>query len=104
MEGSAHQSLKSEKMLASLPDDGVVRIQQDSRRREILSAQMKLLFGNSNIGFGVTVLAATTLALVQWLTVPQHFVLGWWLYMTLVAVARSALARAYRRASTASTE
>ena len=104
MEGIAYQSLKSEKMLAGYPNDGVARIQQDSRRRDILSAQMKLLFGNSNIGFAVTVLAATTLALLQWRTVPHYFVLGWWLYITLVAVARSALARAYRRASTASTE
>ena len=91
-------------MLAGYPDDGVVRIQQDSRGREILSAQMKLLFGNSNIGFGVTVLAATTLALLQWRTVPQYFALGWWLYIALVALARTTLARAYRHASTASTE
>ncbi len=91
-------------MFAGFPDVGVVRVQQDSRRREILSAQMKLLFGNSNIGLGVTVLAATTLAFLQWRTVPRYFILGWWLFMTLVAVTRSALALAYSRAATASTE
>ena len=104
MVGITYPFTKEPKVFARYPDAGVVRIQQDSRRREILSAQVKLLFGNSNIGFGVTVIVATILALLQWRTVSPYFVVGWWLYMTLVAVARSALARAYRRAPTASTE
>ena len=99
-----NQSLKSETMAADYPDDAAGRIQQDSRKREILSAQMKLLFSNANIGLGTTVFAATTLALLQWRTVSQYFIVGWWSYITLLAVARSALARAYTRAMTASTE
>jgi len=104
MAGIAYQPLKSDKMLAGYPDDGVVRIQQDAGKREILSAQIKLLYGNSNIGFGVTIVAATTLAILQWRTVPQNLILGWWLYIALVAVARSLLARAYTRVSPESTE
>lgn len=77
------------------------RLEQDSRKQEILSAEIRLLFGNSNVGVGVTVLVATTLALLQWAIVPSYLVLEWWLYMMLIAVARGALARSYRRAAPA---
>jgi signal transduction histidine kinase/ActR/RegA family two-component response regulator len=80
---------------------GAARIQQDSRGQEILSAQIRLLYANSNIAAGITIAAATTLALLQWGTVPNFRVLGWWVYMTLVSVSRSALARSYGRASPA---
>jgi hypothetical protein len=83
---------------------GAARVQQDSRREEILSAQVQLLYGNSNIGVGVTILAATTLALLQSMIVQTFLVLGWWLYITLISMSRGALARRYRRASPAYTE
>ena len=42
------------------------RVEEDSRRQEILSAQIRLLYANASVGVGVTILAATTLALLQW--------------------------------------
>ena len=45
-------SLRGQIVSPRYPDVAAARIQQDSRRREILSAQLKLLFGNSNIGSG----------------------------------------------------
>jgi len=80
------------------------RVEEPSRRQEILSAQIRLLYANANIGVGVTILAATTLALLQWGIVPNFLVLGWWLYMILISVSRGALARRYRRASPGYTE
>src|SRR5215472_15626557 len=76
------------------------RVQQDSRRQEIQSAQIRLLYANANIGVGVTILAATTLALLQWGLVPNFLVLGWWLYMILISVSRGVLAQRYWRTST----
>ncbi len=47
----------------------------------------------------MTVLAATVLARLQWGTVANSVVVGWWLYMVLAAAGRWALARSHRRAS-----
>jgi signal transduction histidine kinase/CheY-like chemotaxis protein len=80
------------------------RLQQVSRGQEILAAQIRLLYGNSNIAVGITILAATTLALLQWGLIPNFLVLGWWLYMTLISASRGALAQRYWRASPGSTE
>ena len=80
------------------------RVEEDSRSQEILSAQIRLLYANANIGVGVTIVAATTLALLQWRIVPKFLVLGWWLYMMLISVSRGALALRYRRASPGYTE
>jgi signal transduction histidine kinase/ActR/RegA family two-component response regulator len=83
---------------------GTTRVQQDYRRQEILSAQIQLLYANSNTAVVITVAAATTLALLQWGTVPNFRVLEWWLYMNLISGSRGALARRYKRASPAYTE
>src|SRR6516164_10850267 len=80
------------------------RVEEDSRRQEILSAQIRLLYANASIGVGVTILAATTLSLLQWGIVPNFLVFAWWLYMILISVSRGALARRYRRASPGYTE
>ena len=80
------------------------RVEEDSRRQEILSAQVRLLYANANTGVGVTILAATTLAILQWGIVSNFQVLGWWLYMILISVSRGALARRYRLASPGYTE
>src|SRR6516225_1377315 len=80
------------------------RVRQDSRKQEILSAETCLLFGNSNVGVGVTLLTAATLALLQWGVVPNYLLIGWWLYTTLIAVARGGLAHRYRVASPACAE
>jgi PAS domain S-box-containing protein len=78
---------------------GGARDQKESRRQEILSEQVRLLYANANVGVGVTILVATTLTLLQRGTVSKPVVLGWWLYMTLISVLRGTLARLYRRAS-----
>jgi signal transduction histidine kinase/CheY-like chemotaxis protein len=79
-------------------------VQKDSRGQEILSAQIRLLYANTNLGVGVTIVAATLLARLQRGAVPNSVVLGWWLYMAVVSVARYAFGRRYRNASPAGTD
>ena len=71
----------------------------DSKRQESLSAQVRLLYTNANLGVGITALAATMFGCLQWGIVPNVVVIGWWLYMVLLSLARFALAQRYRRAS-----
>ena len=80
------------------------RVPQDSRREQILSAQVQLLYANTNVGVAITIVAATILGRLQWGFVPNPIVLGWWLYMTLVSGLRYAIARRYSRASPACTD
>jgi signal transduction histidine kinase/ActR/RegA family two-component response regulator len=87
-----------------MPPLSAAPVHQDPRKREILSAQVRLLYANANIAVGVTILAATILGRLQWGIVPKSVILGWWLYMTLVSAARYALARRYRHASPGSTD
>lgn len=75
------------------------RIEQDIRNEEILSAQIRILYANGKVGVGVTIVAATTLGLIQWRIVPHFVVLGWWLYMVVVSVARCALYLRYKHTS-----
>ena len=75
------------------------RAPRESRREEILSAQVRLLYVNANVGVGVTILAATLLGRLQWGMIPNLVVFGWWLYMISVTTFRYILARRYRRAS-----
>jgi signal transduction histidine kinase/CheY-like chemotaxis protein len=67
------------------------------RRPEILAEQVRLLYGNTNVVVGVTLLAVSIVARLEWGAVPNRIVAGWWAYMILVAAARFALARRYRR-------
>jgi signal transduction histidine kinase/CheY-like chemotaxis protein len=69
-----------------------------SRQQEILNGQVRLLFRNLNLGIGVTVLACTILAAVQWRVASHPVVLGWWAYMQLVSLWRFVLGQRYRRA------
>ena len=48
----------------------VVRVNQDPSRERILSAQLRLLYANANVGIGVTILAATILGALQWGIIP----------------------------------
>ncbi len=91
-------------MASSSSATEAARVQQESSRQEILSAQVKLLYANANIAVGVNILAATILALLQWGRVPNFLVIGWWLYITLISVSRGILTRRYRRASPGNTE
>src|ERR1044071_7772956 len=71
----------------------------DSRTREILSAQTRLLYENANLGVGVTIVAAILLGSLQWAVIPRPVIFVWWAYMAIVSLGRRALARRYHRAS-----
>src|SRR5262245_22277002 len=79
--------------------NGAAPVQQDFRRQETLSAQVRLLYSNANVGVGVTILAATILGCLEWGIIPRGVVLWWWIYVILVSLSRYALALHYRHAS-----
>ncbi len=76
----------------------------DCRKRQVLAAQVRLLYGNANVGFGVTLVAASILGRLQWGVIAGPTVLGWWLCMFLVAVGRFAMAWHYRSSALSSLE
>src|SRR5580700_781572 len=81
-----------------------VQVQRDSRKRQIRAAQVGMLYGSVNVGVVVTLVAATVLGRLQWAVIPHAIVLGWWLCMLLVAVARFTLGRRYWRVARLSRE
>ena len=80
-------------------DTESVKSKSKEKEREILAEQVRFLYVNSTIGVGVSILAATVLAYLQWKYIPDGLIAGWWLYMVAVAVSRYVLAQRYRRAS-----
>jgi hypothetical protein len=56
---------------AMRPTASGVLVEQDSAREQILSAQLRLLYANTNLGVGVNILAATVLGALQWGIVSQ---------------------------------
>src|ERR1700674_4372531 len=70
---------------------------EDCRRRQVLAAQVRLLYGNANVGVGVTLVATSILGYLQWEVVAHPIVLSWCLYMFLVAAGRFTLASRYWR-------
>jgi signal transduction histidine kinase/ActR/RegA family two-component response regulator len=76
----------------------------DCRKRRVLAAQVGLLYGNANVGFGVTLVATSILGRLQWGVVAGPIVLGWWLCMFLVAAWRFTLAWRYRSSAHSSLE
>ncbi len=73
----------------------------DSNRntRHLLSAQLRLVYGNATLGAAVNVLAATVLCGLLWHLIGRPKLIGWWLYIALVTGFRYSLARRYRQAS-----
>ncbi|HYW41915.1 MAG TPA: ATP-binding protein [Bryobacteraceae bacterium] len=69
----------------------------ESTRRQILAAQVRLLYGNANVGVGVTLVAMPILGRLEWGVTPHPTILGWGLYMFLLSVARFILGRRYSR-------
>jgi signal transduction histidine kinase/CheY-like chemotaxis protein len=77
---------------------------EDCRRRQILAAQVRLLYGNANVGVGVTLVATSMLGYLQWEVVAHPILLSWCLYMFLVAAGRFTLASRYWRSARSSLE
>ena len=90
-------------MSGSLSPIGAAR-DQPRLRQEILLEQVRLLFANSTTSLGITLLAATTLAVLQWGIIQHQLIVGWWLYMMLVAAWRRVLARRFKQVAPADTE
>jgi len=91
-------------MAPTSPPADAAHTRRDSRRPQILAAQVRLLYGNSNVGIGVTLLAVPILGRLQWSVVPRPVVLGWCLYMLVVSFARFQQGRLYWRAKPADPE
>jgi signal transduction histidine kinase/ActR/RegA family two-component response regulator len=81
------------------PIASVARVDRQSAGKLFLSEQLKLLYGNANLGVVVNILAATVLAGLQWGIVSRPLLIGWWLYIAVVSFARYGLARRYWHAS-----
>ena len=80
----------------SLPTE-VVRVHRDSTSRQILPAQIRLLYSNANLGVAVTLVTTPILGFLQWGVAPHPLILEWALCMFAVAVARFTLVRRYWR-------
>src|SRR4051794_7576186 len=69
----------------------------DHRKQQVLAAEVRLLYGNANVGVGVTILATAILAYLQWGVIAHAHILGWCVYMFLVSAGRFILGRLYWR-------
>lgn len=81
------------------PIASVARVDRQSAGKLFLSEQLKLLYGNANLGVVVNILAATVLAGLQWGIASRPLLIGWWLYIAVVSFVRYGLARRYWHAS-----
>src|ERR1700761_575197 len=72
---------------------------QDSGKQKILSAQLRLLYANADLGVAISVLVATILVGFQWRVISRPVVVGWWLYMLLAAAIRFVIGHLYRKES-----
>ena len=86
------------------PTTSAARDDRNSREQRVLAAQLGLLYASSNLGAGVTVLAATILSGLQWGMIRNQVIIGWWISMILVAALRFTLKRRYTRASSSSAD
>ena len=81
------------------PTASEARVNRDSSSEQLLAAQLRLLYGNANLGVVVNIVAAAILGALQWGIVSRPTILAWCLYVTLVSIARHVVARRYRHAS-----
>jgi signal transduction histidine kinase/CheY-like chemotaxis protein len=91
-------------MSAMRPTAAGAQVNRDSSREQILSAQLRLLYANANLGAVVNILAATILGALQWGMIPKSVLIGWWLYITLVSAVRYVFAGRYWRAAPTPTD
>jgi signal transduction histidine kinase/ActR/RegA family two-component response regulator len=86
------------------PTTSVARVNRDSSSPQLLAAQLRLLYGNANLGVVVNIVAAAILGALQWGIVSKPTIMAWCLYITLVSMARYAFARRYWQASSSLTD
>ena len=79
-------------------------VNRDSSSEQLLAAQLRLLFGNANLGVVVNLVAAAILGALQWGIISKPTIIAWCLYIALVSVARYGFARRYREASARATD
>ena len=89
---------------AMRPTASEARVNRDSSSEQLLAAQLRLLFGNANLGVVVNIVAAAILGALQWGIVSRPTILAWCLYITLVSIARYAFARRYWQVSDSATD
>jgi signal transduction histidine kinase/ActR/RegA family two-component response regulator len=86
------------------PTASEARVNRDSTSEQLLAAQLRLLFGNANLGVVINIVAAAILGALQWGTISKPTIMAWCLYITLVSIARYGLARRYWEASARATD
>jgi signal transduction histidine kinase/CheY-like chemotaxis protein len=86
------------------PTVSEARVNRDSSSEQLLAAQLRLLYGNANLGVVVNIVAAAILGALQWGIVSKPTIMAWCLYITLVSIARYFFARRYWQASPSLTD
>jgi len=74
-----------------------VRKFQNSRRHQVLAAQVELLYTNANVAVAVTWIAVAVLSTLEWGVIRHSLLLAWCVWMVLVSGCRYFLVRQYRR-------
>jgi signal transduction histidine kinase/ActR/RegA family two-component response regulator len=88
-------------MLAMQQSSSVSGLNSSSKRDQLLFEQLKLLYANTNVAIGVTLLAAAVLGGLQLAVISKNIIFSWWIYMAAVSAFRFALAWRFHRASPA---
>jgi len=85
--------------LWGFPISEAKRLGPHPNAQALLAIQVRMLYDNTYLGAGVTVIVATALALLQRGTVSSASIGGWWLYMMVLAGLRCAAVVQYRQIS-----
>src|ERR1700749_4997616 len=75
------------RIVAMRPTGSEARVNRDSSSEQLLAAQLRLLYGNANLGVVVNIVAAAILGALQWGIVSKPTIVAWCLYITLVSIA-----------------
>ena len=71
---------------------------REQAEQAILAGKTALLYGNAMLGQVATIINASLMAWVLSDNLPTRIVAGWWIVVTVAALGRMAMVRAYRRA------
>lgn len=72
---------------------------QDTRKQQVRTEQVRLLYTNANVAVGVSVCVTAVLGYLQWKVISHRLILSWAVYMLAILSARFALATWYRSAA-----